>query len=151
MPKQTYSAPSKYNIPQYGAKQQLTQLDTSAPMSKAQQRSSAAEAEVGALYINAKHAVPLRSTLHELGHIQPPTPWYSQLYMQAATLETTILGVLSSCCDVVKHFRITAVGAVMVWSVIPSMYVAVILISVRFGSSAVIITSESLVKLGICS
>lgn len=36
--------------------------------------SSAAEAEVGALYINAKHAVPIRTTLHELGHIQPPTP-----------------------------------------------------------------------------
>ena len=37
MPKPTYSAPLKYNIPQYGAKQQLTQLDTSAPLPKAQQ------------------------------------------------------------------------------------------------------------------
>jgi len=32
MPKQQYSAPSKYNIPQYGAKQKLTQIATSEPM-----------------------------------------------------------------------------------------------------------------------
>ena len=36
--------------------------------------SSAAEAEVGALYINAKHAIPLQNTIIELGLIQPPTP-----------------------------------------------------------------------------
>ena len=38
MPNQTYSAPLKYNIPQYGAKQQLTQIDTSAPMFIAQKK-----------------------------------------------------------------------------------------------------------------
>ena len=36
--------------------------------------SSAAEAELGALYINAKEAVPLRHLLTEMGHNQPPTP-----------------------------------------------------------------------------
>ena len=36
--------------------------------------SSAAEAEVGALYINTREAVPARTTLEELGHKQPPTP-----------------------------------------------------------------------------
>ena len=36
--------------------------------------SSAAEAEVRVLYINAKHDTPLRTTLIELGHIQPSTP-----------------------------------------------------------------------------
>ena len=36
--------------------------------------SSAAEAELGALYINAKHAVPMRHTLEELGHPQGRTP-----------------------------------------------------------------------------
>ena len=36
--------------------------------------SSAAEAEVGALYINAREAVPARRTLEEMGHKQPPTP-----------------------------------------------------------------------------
>jgi len=36
--------------------------------------SSAAEAECGALYNNAKEGVALRNTLHEMGHPQPPTP-----------------------------------------------------------------------------
>ena len=36
--------------------------------------SSAAEAELGALYINAREAVPLRILLEEMGHPQPPTP-----------------------------------------------------------------------------
>ena len=36
--------------------------------------SSAAEAELGGLFINAKTAVPIRKTLEELGHPQPPTP-----------------------------------------------------------------------------
>eukprot|EP00804_Cyclotella_cryptica_P004405 CCRYP_006820-RB/>CCRYP_006820-RB protein AED:0.39 eAED:0.39 QI:0/0/0/1/0/0/2/0/323 len=36
--------------------------------------SSAAEAELGALYINAREAVPQRHLLKELGHPQPPTP-----------------------------------------------------------------------------
>ncbi len=33
-----------------------------------------AEAELGALYINAREAVPMRLLLAEMGHIQPPTP-----------------------------------------------------------------------------
>jgi hypothetical protein len=36
--------------------------------------SSATEAELGGLFINAKTAVPIRTTLEELGHKQPPTP-----------------------------------------------------------------------------
>eukprot|EP00804_Cyclotella_cryptica_P028793 CCRYP_020143-RC/>CCRYP_020143-RC protein AED:0.42 eAED:0.37 QI:0/-1/0/1/-1/1/1/0/313 len=36
--------------------------------------SSAAEAELGALYINAREAIPIRHLLNELGHAQPPTP-----------------------------------------------------------------------------
>jgi hypothetical protein len=36
--------------------------------------SSAAEAEVGALFMNAKALIPLRITCEELGHIQPSTP-----------------------------------------------------------------------------
>jgi len=36
--------------------------------------SSAAEAELGALYINAQEAIPLRHLLKEMGHLQPPTP-----------------------------------------------------------------------------
>ena len=36
--------------------------------------SSAAEAELGALYINAHEAVPIRNMLEEMGHPQPPSP-----------------------------------------------------------------------------
>ena len=36
--------------------------------------SSAAEAEIGALFINCKLAVPERKTLEELGHPQTKTP-----------------------------------------------------------------------------
>eukprot|EP00957_Ditylum_brightwellii_P050865 3857780-Ditylum_brightwellii.AAC.1 len=34
---------------------------------------SAAEAELGALFVNAKEATALRITLKELGHLQPAT------------------------------------------------------------------------------
>ena len=35
--------------------------------------SSAAEAEYGGIFINAKEGVPIRTTLHKLGHNQPKT------------------------------------------------------------------------------
>ena len=35
---------------------------------------SAAEAEVGAIFLNYQQREILRTTLHELGHIQPSTP-----------------------------------------------------------------------------
>ena len=47
--------------------------------------SSAAEAELGALYINCREAVPARHALEAMGHKQPPTP------MQ--TDNTTALGI----------------------------------------------------------
>jgi hypothetical protein len=36
--------------------------------------SSAAEAEIGAVFINAKEGAVLRTTLEELDHPHPPTP-----------------------------------------------------------------------------
>jgi hypothetical protein len=36
--------------------------------------SSAAEAEIGAAFVNFKEAIPIRITLEEMGHPQPPTP-----------------------------------------------------------------------------
>ena len=50
--------------------------------------SSAAEAELGALYINAREAVPPRQLLEEMGHKQPPTPIQVD--------NTTALGVVKS-------------------------------------------------------
>ena len=48
-------------------------LLTTAQITKAVM-SSAAEAELGALYINSRKAVPMRHLLNEMGHPQPPTP-----------------------------------------------------------------------------
>ncbi len=50
--------------------------------------SSAAKAELGALYINACKAIPLQKTLKEMGHKQPPTP------MQ--TDNSTALGIMNN-------------------------------------------------------
>ena len=50
--------------------------------------SSAAKAELGALYINAREAVPCRTFLKELGHTQPPTP--------IQTDNSTALGVITN-------------------------------------------------------
>ena len=36
--------------------------------------SSAAEAEIGAMYVNAQESVPYRQSLNEMGHRQPRTP-----------------------------------------------------------------------------
>jgi hypothetical protein len=50
--------------------------------------SLAAEAELGALYINACKTVPMRLLLAEMGHIQPPMP--------TQTNNSTALGVVNS-------------------------------------------------------
>jgi hypothetical protein len=57
--------------------------------------SLAAEAEVGALYINYKEAIPARHTLEFMGHPQPSTP------MQ--TDNTTALGVIIN--NVIKKLK----------------------------------------------
>ena len=57
--------------------------------------SSAAEAEIGALFINCQEAVPARRVLKFLGHPQPPTP------MQ--TDNTTALGVVNK--NVMKKLK----------------------------------------------
>ena len=36
---------------------------------------SAAEADLGALFFKCQEAVPIRITLEEMGHPQPPTPF----------------------------------------------------------------------------
>ena len=50
--------------------------------------SSAAEAELGALYINAREAVPMRILLEEMGHPQPKT--------SIKTDNTTAIGVVTN-------------------------------------------------------
>ena len=50
--------------------------------------SLAAEAELGALFLNAREAKILRITLHELGHPQPPTPIHVD--------NTTVIGIVNN-------------------------------------------------------
>jgi hypothetical protein len=57
--------------------------------------SSAAEARIGALYINCCEAVPAQHVLEFMGHKQPPTP------MQ--TDNTTALGVVNK--NVMKKLK----------------------------------------------
>ncbi len=55
--------------------------------------SSAAKAELGALYINTQEAVPMHNVLKEMGHLQPPTQrkpttaWHSGLSPPTFNLE----------------------------------------------------------------
>ena len=48
---------------------------------------SAADAEIGALYINTRQAIPAKYQLEEMGHKQPPTP--------VQTDNTTALGFVT--------------------------------------------------------
>ena len=57
--------------------------------------SSVAEAEIGALYINCREAIPSQHTLKFLGHKQPPTP--------TQTNNTTALGVVNN--NVMKKLK----------------------------------------------
>ena len=65
---------------------------------------SAAEAELAALFHNGREACPLRITLEELGHKQPPTP--------IATDNTTASGIAN---DTVKQKRSKAIDMRFYW------------------------------------
>ena len=49
---------------------------------------SAVDAEIGALYINTRHAIPTRNILQDMGHPQPPTPMLTD--------NTTALGFVTN-------------------------------------------------------
>ena len=51
---------------------------------------SAVEGEVGVLFHNGQTAVPLRTTLHELGLTQPPTPTKTDKYMAKGIVTATV-------------------------------------------------------------
>jgi hypothetical protein len=52
--------------------------------------SSAAESEIEAVFINAKEGAVLRTTLEELGHIQPPRPMETDNTTAAGYINGTI-------------------------------------------------------------
>jgi hypothetical protein len=60
---------------------------------------SAAEAEVGTLFLNDQDALPLRVTLEELGHPQPPTPMQTDNSTAAGFANDTIKQKRSKAID----------------------------------------------------
>ena len=66
--------------------------------------SSAMEAEVASTFIAAKEAVPIRTTLEEMGHVQPPTP------MQVDN--STAIGFVN---DTIKYKRSKAIDMRFHW------------------------------------
>jgi hypothetical protein len=66
--------------------------------------SSAAEAELGALFINAKTAVPLRQMLNELRHLQPHTPMQTDNATAHALLTNRILPKALKAMDMRFHW-----------------------------------------------
>ena len=85
---------SSADLPNNGAMLAVTQIIKAV-------MSSAAEAELGALFINCRKAIPARHTLIEMGHPQPPTP--------VQTDNTTALDVVKntpqSCQRAFFHVR----------------------------------------------
>ena len=66
--------------------------------------SSAAEAELGDLFLNATNVVSIRNTLHDMNHPQPPTP--------IKTDNTTALGVIT---NTIKRKRTKAMDMRFHW------------------------------------
>jgi hypothetical protein len=65
---------------------------------------SAAESEVGACFQNAQSGAPLRVTLAELGHIQPPTPLRTDNSTAFGILNKTIKQNRSKAMDMRYHW-----------------------------------------------
>ena len=65
---------------------------------------SAVEAELGALYINLRKAVPMRLLLAEMGHTQPPTPTQSNNSMALGVVNSNIQPRRTKAMDVRFHW-----------------------------------------------
>ena len=66
--------------------------------------SSAAEAELGALYINAKFAAPIWNTLIEMGHPQPPTPIQTDNSTAFGIVTNKIIPKVTKAMDMCYHW-----------------------------------------------
>jgi hypothetical protein len=66
---------------------------------------SAAESEVGACFQNAQSGAPLRVTLAELGHIQPPTPLRTDNSTAFGILNEKIKQKISKAMDMRYHWQ----------------------------------------------
>jgi hypothetical protein len=65
---------------------------------------SAAESEVGACFHNAQSGAPLRVTLTEMGHTQPPTPLLTDNSTAFGILNETIKQKRSKAMDMRYHW-----------------------------------------------
>jgi hypothetical protein len=65
---------------------------------------SAAEAECGALYMNAKEVMPMRTTLEELKHPQPPTPMRTDNSTADGIMNKTVKQKASKSMDMRFYF-----------------------------------------------
>jgi hypothetical protein len=65
---------------------------------------SAAESEVGACFHNAQSGAPLRVTLTEVGHIQPPMPLCTDNSTAFGILNETIKQKISTAMDMRYHW-----------------------------------------------
>eukprot|EP00804_Cyclotella_cryptica_P022275 CCRYP_018105-RA/>CCRYP_018105-RA protein AED:0.44 eAED:0.42 QI:0/-1/0/1/-1/1/1/0/194 len=66
--------------------------------------SSAAEAELGALYINAREVIPLRHLLLEMDHPQPPTPIQTENSTALGVVTNTIQPKRTKAMDMCFHW-----------------------------------------------
>ena len=66
---------------------------------------SAAEEEYGALFLNGQAAVPIRTTLIEMHHPQPPTPIQVDNYTTVGIANKSIKKKLSKAMDMRFHWR----------------------------------------------
>eukprot|EP00804_Cyclotella_cryptica_P014837 CCRYP_015028-RB/>CCRYP_015028-RB protein AED:0.42 eAED:0.41 QI:0/-1/0/1/-1/0/1/0/292 len=66
--------------------------------------SSAAEAELGALYINARKAVEERQILEEMGHPQPPTPIQTDNSMAEGIINARVQPKRTKAMDMRYHW-----------------------------------------------
>ena len=65
--------------------------------------SSVAEAELGAMFINAQEAVPARITLEELGHKQPKTPMQIDNSTAVGVVNSNIQPRRTNAMDMMFH------------------------------------------------
>ena len=65
--------------------------------------SLAAEAKLGALYINAKQAVIMQMTLHEIGHPLPLTPIQTDNSTTYGAISNKIIPKVTKAMDMCFH------------------------------------------------
>ena len=66
--------------------------------------SSTAEAELGALYINIREAIPVRHALIAMGHPQPPTPMQTDNTTSLRVVKNTISPCRTKSMDMRFHW-----------------------------------------------